>query len=196
MFISWEITGPRKNGKGRDGETCKGFRLQREDVGSAVWRNIPMAPGLQPCTRRGSLPQFPHPNLPLPCGALKMHWKPRSPPRVEGGMGRERTQVKNHLNTAQGCSKELPAAGHGLTLGCAQLGAVSCGERVVFSWLDVDLVCKTSCWRCPRPCCSAPQRVSVPPCAVRSPEIPSERFDGAHALGLRDARGSTAHVCK
>lgn len=96
-----------------------------------------------PCTRQGVLPQFPHPKLWLP---LKMHWKPRSPPRVEGGMGRERTQVNNCLDTAQRCSRSLPAAGRGLTPSCAQLGAVSCREWVVFSWLDVALVCKTSCW--------------------------------------------------
>lgn len=57
MFISWEITGPRKNGKGRDGETCKGFRLQREDVGSMVWRSIPMALHSAGCPASVSPPQ-------------------------------------------------------------------------------------------------------------------------------------------
>lgn len=56
-----------------------------------------------PCTRQGVLPQFPHPKLWLP---LKMPWKPRSPPKAEEGMGRERTQVNNHLDTARRCSRE------------------------------------------------------------------------------------------
>ena len=92
MFISWEITGPRKNREGRDGRNAQGFasahlplgnhgfRMELVDVGSMVLSSIPMVLGKAgalpaPAWCRllpllGALPQFPHPKQWLPWRAV------------------------------------------------------------------------------------------------------------------------------
>lgn len=178
MFISWEITGLRKNGEGRDGEMhgdlnqpihpetamasgCSG------DAWSVVLWSIPMAPGLLPAS-------VSPPQAVVVMGSVRMLWMPCPSCRAEGGMERKEANGINQvlLGVVAG---SLPALGCVLTTGCAQLRAhpamVSC--VLAGCGLDLqDLVLHTGVVLL---LFSSPQHTMVLPCTSRSSQAQNHR---------------------